>query len=135
MQQCPLEEPESTEEIAMQTREHPSGHQRPRDEFDTIVVGVDGSERNHAAVAWACHEADETKKKLVFVAGDDGLPIPAADGAVLSGLHARLLSGPDTADAGAGAQPRCCSHFGSHRDHRGRVGEARRHHLAGSREG
>ncbi len=60
----------------MQTREHPSGHQRPRDEFDTIVVGVDGSERNHAAVEWACHEADATKKKLVFVAGDDGLPIP-----------------------------------------------------------
>lgn len=60
----------------MQTKEQTSGHQRPRDGFGTIVVGVDGSERNHAAVAWACHEADETKKELIFVAGNDGLPVP-----------------------------------------------------------
>jgi len=60
----------------MKTREHPNEPKRPRDEFGTIVVGVDGSERNHAAVAWACHEADETKKKLVLVAGNDGLPVP-----------------------------------------------------------
>lgn len=60
----------------MQTKEHPDSIHRPRDEFDAIVVGVDGSERNRAAVAWACHEADETKKKIVLVAGSDGLPMP-----------------------------------------------------------
>ena len=60
----------------MKTREHPNEPKLPRDEFGTIVVGVDGSERNHAAVAWACHEADETKRKLVLVAGNDGLPVP-----------------------------------------------------------
>lgn len=60
----------------MQTKGNPNGHQRPRDDFDTIVVGVDGSERNHAAVAWASHEADETKRKLVLVAGNDGLSMP-----------------------------------------------------------
>ncbi len=60
----------------MQTKEYPDSLKSPRGEFDTIVVGVDGSERNQAAVAWACHEADEMKKELVLVAGNDGLPMP-----------------------------------------------------------
>jgi len=60
----------------MQTNADDVVHQHPREDYDTIVVGVDGSDRNHAACAWAFHEADETKKKLVLVAGNNGLPVP-----------------------------------------------------------
>jgi len=39
----------------------------------TIVVGVDGSERNHAAVLWARHEAGKKQKRLLLVAATDGM--------------------------------------------------------------
>lgn len=56
-------------------------HERTQEEpvqraFDTIVVGVDGSQRNHAAVVWAAHEADEKHKKLLLVAANDEYAIP-----------------------------------------------------------
>ncbi len=60
----------------MRTKEHAQSHQHPRVEFNTIVVGVDGSEHNQPAVGWACHEAEETKKTLVLIAGTEGLPMP-----------------------------------------------------------
>lgn len=49
-----------------------------RDPARAVVVGVDGSERNRAAVAWAVHEAVGTGRPLTLVAvlDDRTLPVP-----------------------------------------------------------
>ncbi|WP_426244421.1 universal stress protein [Nocardioides sp. LHG3406-4] len=52
-----------------------SSRRRPR---GAVVVGVDGSARNRAAVAWAVHEAASTARSLTLVSvlGDYEVPIP-----------------------------------------------------------
>ncbi len=49
------------------------------EDYNTVIVGVDGSKRNQAAVAWARQEALETKSKLGLVAAimnDGTMPMP-----------------------------------------------------------
>ncbi|MEJ7707615.1 MAG: GNAT family N-acetyltransferase [Nocardioidaceae bacterium] len=72
-----------TTEVGSSSHESPSSHDGPDGPVAThasVVVGVDGSERNHAAVLWARKEAEDTGRPLVLVGSShDYLPRPSVD--------------------------------------------------------
>jgi nucleotide-binding universal stress UspA family protein len=53
----------------------------------SIVVGVDGSERNQAAVLWASHEAEDTGQALVLASAVTGSNEPLAAYAASHGVE------------------------------------------------
>jgi nucleotide-binding universal stress UspA family protein len=70
--------PKHEEVAGMSTQDRSSHHTKTTTKPASIAVGVDGSERNDAAVSWAREEAEATGRQLVLVGatGEYTPPIP-----------------------------------------------------------